>query len=90
LNAQNSPWATSIVCETTIHDFIVKIQILAVMTDYNELKSTSQASWKFSNITLNIIMTSQKFDFRFSSKLKLEMEKLMCALFSETKIHFAN
>lgn len=44
LIAQYSPWATSIVCETTIHDFIVQIQILAVMTDYNELKSTSQAS----------------------------------------------
>jgi len=33
LIAQNSLWATSIVCETTIHDFIVDIQILAVMTD---------------------------------------------------------
>ncbi len=44
--AQNSPWATSIVCETTIHDFTVEIQILEVMTVGNELKLAPQMSKK--------------------------------------------
>lgn len=47
LFAQNSPWATSIICETTIHDFIVEIQILEVMTDWNELTPALQTCSDF-------------------------------------------
>ncbi|WP_370395930.1 hypothetical protein, partial [Cognatishimia sp.] len=36
-------WATSIICKTTIHYVIVKIEVLAVMTDCKERSTAAQA-----------------------------------------------
>jgi len=55
--AQKIPWATSIVCESTIHDFIVGIQNLAVMNDGNELEADvreNDSNFRFSNLNTKV------------------------------------